>query len=240
MAFDISVNASKTINALVYFSTQQDKLVIRNEVNDIHYTVEFDRDKVVDTFISYNRHNDSIEIRGVLPEETNIGRVVNTPVSMTYLYNKYSFKPILAEYIRHRNTISGNIYSALMTLDDLVIKQYGDIDLLFNEKLKVDSDSGLFDFVNFVKDMICCDSRIVVALSSLVSKHWELTNKKYRCMALAEHIANSIPISELSRLRYNLCKYLRGHTDSIEDEFDYFEDDDLSTCSAVTDRETDV
>ncbi|UZT58917.1 Bcl-2-like protein, partial [Monkeypox virus] len=24
------------------------------------------------------------------------------------------------------------------------------------------------------------------------------------------------------------------------DEFDYFEDDDLSTCSAVTDRETDV
>lgn len=64
MAFDISVNASKTINALVYFSTQQNKLVIRNEVNDTHYTVEFDRDKVVDTFISYNRHNDTIEIRG--------------------------------------------------------------------------------------------------------------------------------------------------------------------------------
>ncbi|QED21200.1 Toll/IL1-receptor-like protein [Borealpox virus] len=237
MAFDISVNASKTINALVYFSTRQNKLVIRNEVNDTQYTVEFDRDKVIDTFISYNRHTDSIEIRGVLPEETNIGRAINAPISTTYLYNKYSFKLILVEYIRHRNTISGNIYSALMTLDKLVIKQYGDIDRLFNEKIKVDSDSGLFNFVNFVNDIR--DSRIVVALSSLVSKHWELTNKKYRCMALAEYITDSIPISELSRLRYNLCRYLRGHTDSIEDEFDYFDDETSSTCTTVT-NETDI
>ncbi|AUL80633.1 Toll/IL1-receptor [Vaccinia virus] len=159
---------------------------------------------------------------------------------MTYLYNKYSFKLILGEYIRHRNTISGNIKSALMTLGDLAIKQYADIDLLLNEKLKVDSDSGLFDFVNFVKVMICCDSRIVVALSSLVSQQWELTNRKYWCMALDEHISDSIPISQLSRLRHNLCKYLRGHTENIEDKLDYFEDDDSSTCSAVTDRETDV
>ncbi|AUL80332.1 TA57R [Vaccinia virus] len=60
MAFGISVTASKTINALGYFSTHQNKLVIRNEVNATHYTVELDRDKVVDTFISYNRHNDTI------------------------------------------------------------------------------------------------------------------------------------------------------------------------------------
>ncbi|AUL80334.1 Toll/IL1-receptor [Vaccinia virus] len=59
-------------------------------------------------------------------------------------------------------------------------------------------------------------------------------------MALAERISDSIPISELSRLRYNLYKYLRGHTESIEDEFDYFEDDESSTCSALTVSETDV
>ncbi|AOP31646.1 il-1/tlr signaling inhibitor [Skunkpox virus] len=242
MAFNILFDASKTINTLVYFSSQKNKLVIQNEVNGTLYTVEFDKDQVVDSLISYNRSNDTIEIRGTIPDKTNISCDVNMPITMYHLYNKYMFKAVLVDYIKNRSTISGNIFTALTTLDEIAINIYGDIESLFRDKINVDSDSGLFNFIKFIKDIIIGDSRVVIALSSLVSSHWAITDKKYRCMALAEYIVDIIPNLEICRLRYNLCKYLNGYTDSIEDEFDYSDDESSSsTWSAITtDRETDV
>ncbi|AOP31857.1 il-1/tlr signaling inhibitor [Volepox virus] len=243
MAFDVLFDASKTINTLVYFSSQKDKLVIQNEVNNTSYTIEFDKDQVIDSLISYNRINDMIEIRGVVPVNTNISCDVNMPVTMYCLYNKHMFKTVLVDYIKNRNTMTGNIFTALTTLDEIAINIYGNIDSLFHDKLNVDSDSGLFNFVKFIKDIIIGDARVIVALSSLVSKHWAIADKKYRCVALAEYIVDIIPNLELCRLRYNLCKYLNGYTDTIEDEFDYSDDESSSssTWSAITtDRETDV
>ncbi|AKJ93797.1 il-1/tlr signaling inhibitor [Raccoonpox virus] len=243
MAFDVSFDASKTINTLVYFSSQKNKLIIQNNVNDTLYSIEFDKDQVVDSLISYNRNNDMIEIRGVVPDKTNIRCGINDPITMKHLYNKHMFKDVISDYIKNRNTITGNIFTALMTLDEIAINIYGDIDVLFRDKINVDSDSGLFNFVKFIKDIIIGDSRIVIALSSLVSKHWAMTDKKYRCLALSEYIVDIIPNSEICRLRYNVCKYLNGYTDTIEDEFDYSDDESSSSSTwsiITTDRETDV
>ncbi|AST09359.1 hypothetical protein Murmansk-164 [Murmansk poxvirus] len=222
-AFGISLDASKSINVLVFFSSKHDKLVMQYECNEMQYTLEFEKDQVVDSIITYDKDNNELEVNGVLPKakiicDRNQSQLVN---KSTYIYNNDIFKRILMDYINHRDVAKGVVYTALESLDDLVSNTYGDINILFSDKIMVDSRSGLFNFVNFIKDNMITDIRMIVSLCSLVSKHWGASDdKKHRCPALAEYIIDTIPESDLDILRYNLCNYLNGLTSKIEYELE--------------------